>query len=201
MKATFHRYSEVNSFRVRGPISEKEWGVLKFGFHHLAKDLESPLLINLLNAEVPEEILNDMIEFKKTIKDVTAHEIHIVSKDKRIADFLKLDQFYLKNQSKPMRQIVDRLIIEDQAYELEIETIAIDEQLKTMGFDKAAAKLEIRKNTMAKLQKKSLDGFLKWQKQRKLNFKAVPCEVADLETNLQAASDEVTKIMEQPIDL
>lgn len=201
MKAAFHRFTEVSAFIIRGPVTEKEWGVLKFGFHHLAKDLENPLLINILNAELTPEILNDMIEFKNVIKDVTVHRIYVISKDKTVADFTKLDQFYQQNQNTMMRQIIDRLVILDTCYELEMETIKIDEQLKGLGFDKAAAKLEIQKNMVAKLQKKALDAMLKWQKQRKLNFKAVPCDIADLDTTLQTVSDEVTKILEQPLDL
>ncbi len=201
MKIHYNRYTEMSCFTIRGHIGINEWKMLKLGFDMLFKDLEGMLVINGVHAEIPPEVIPYLVEHKKIIPKLTKHKVFIIHKERSIGDFPKLETFLSRFQGSKMRQIGDRIILEDQVYALEQEITSIEAQIQHLGFDEHSSKKEIQKNNMVKTQQRALEECLKWQRQREQDFKAIPSEVEDLELKIKSVTDEITKNLGKAVDL
>lgn len=201
MKIYYNRYTEMSCFTIRGRVGMPEWKMLQLGFDLLFKELEGMLIFNLVHAELQPDVLLLMMEYKKTIPKFTKQKVFIISKERGLGDFPKVELFLSRFQGSKMRQIGDKIILEDQIYGLELETQAIEAQIQALGFDETSSRKEIQKNNMQKTQKKSLDGCLKWQRLRKAQMQKVPCDIEDLEMKLKSNLEEITKSLGKPIDL
>ena len=174
MKIHFSKFSELSCFTVRESIAKNELKMLKLGFDQLLKDLEEMLVINLVNAQISPEFLPGLIEYKKNISKLTTQKVFWITKEKGLGDAPKLELLLSRFQGSKMRQVCDRIILDDKIYELENEIATVHAQIEKLGFDETTSKKAIQKNTMAKVQKNALDACLKFQKKRQTKMKAVP---------------------------
>ena len=201
MKIQYNRYTEMSCFKVRGQVGAAEWKMLSLGFTIIFKTLEEMFVINLVHAEIEPAILPLILEFKKGIAKLTKQKVFIISKERGLGDFPKIEVLLSRFQGSKMRQIGDRIILEDQIYALEQEIISIEAQIQKLGFDENTSKKEIQKNIMVKTQKKSLEGCIKWQKQRKEAMQKVASEEEDLDAKLKSTIEEVTKVFGKELNL
>lgn len=201
MKIHYNRYTEMGCFTIRGMIGPNEWKMLQLGFNLLFKDMQEMFVINMANADISPEVVPSIQEYKKTIPKLTKHKTFIISKEKGVGDFPKFDLLLSRFQGSKMRQIGDKIILEDQIYLLEKNIAAVEAQIAALGFDENSSKKEIQRNIMAKTMKKSLEGCLKWQRLRKVNMQKVPSDVEDLENRIKANVEEIGKIVGKPVDL
>lgn len=201
MKIQYTRYTELGCFTIRGNIGTNEWKMLRLGFDILFKDLEEMLVINMMQSQIIPDMVTEIVEYKKTIPKLTKQKVFIISKEKGVGDFPKMELFLSRFQGSKVRQIGDKIILEDQIYALEQETISIEAQIQTLGFDETTSKKEIQKNHMQKTEKKSLDGSIKWQKARKTSMQKVPSSVEDLDVKIKATLEEITKHFGKAPDL
>jgi DNA-directed RNA polymerase specialized sigma subunit len=201
MKIHYHRYSEMGCFTIRGLVGANEWKMLQLGFNLLFKELQEMLIINMTNADIATETVADVQEYKKGIAKQTKHKVFIISKEKGVGDFPKFELLLSRFQGSKMRQIGDRIILEDQIYNLERDIAGLEAQIVALGFDENSSKKEIQRNSMVKAQKKSLDGCLKWQRLRKTTIQKVPSDMEDLDNRIKANVDELAKILGKPVNL
>jgi hypothetical protein len=201
MKIQYTRYTELGCFTVRGNIGPNEWKMLRLGFDILFKDLEEMLVINMVQTEISSEEVSAIVEYKKLIPKLTKQKVFIISKEKGVGDFTKFELFLSRFQGSKVRQIGDKIILEDQIYALEQEITSIDAQIQTLGFDESTSKKEIQKNYMQKTEKKSLEGCIKWQKLRKMGMHKVPSTVEELDIKIRATLEEIAKYLGREPDL
>ena len=201
MKIQYSRFTEMGCFTVRGKVGINEWKMLRLGFDLLFKELDEMMAINLVNAEIPPEVMPHFLEYKKGIEKMTKQKVFIISKEKGLGDFPKFDLLLSRFQGSKMRTIGDRIILDDQIYGMEQEIVAIEAQILALGFDENSSRKEIQRNNMVKTEKKSLEGCLKWQRLRKTKLQKVPSTIDDLDIKLGATLEEISKILGKPVDL
>lgn len=201
MKIHYHRYSEMGCFTIRGLVGVSEWKMLQLGFNELFKDLQEMFVINMVNAELAPAVVVEIQNYKKLFAKLTKQKVFIISKEKGVGDFPKFELLLSRFQGSKMRQIGDRIILEDQIYILERDIAAVEAQITALGFDENSSKKEIQRNIMVKTQKKSLDGCLKWQRLRKGSMQKVPTELEDLDNRIKANLEELAKALGKQVDL
>jgi hypothetical protein len=201
MKILYNRYTEFGCFSIRGMLEEKDWKVLELGFNTHFKSLEEMTLINLSQAKIPAELIPNMIEFKKTLANITKQKVYIISSIKNLGDFPKFDVFIARFQSQKIRQIARKIVLEDEIYEIETAINEIQEQITALGFDDSSAKKEVQKNITVKTMNKTLEKMIQQFKEREKNLKPDPCEIEDYEIKLKTAIDDLAKATNQPVTL
>ena len=201
MKILYNRYTEFSCFTIRGQIGANEWRMLHLGFDLMFKSLEEMLVINLIHAEIPADVLPQMQEHKKGVAKLTKQKVFFISKEKGLGDFPKFELLLSRFQGSKMRQIGDLIILEDQVYALETEIAATEAKIQHLGFDENSSKVEIQKNYMVKAKKTSLDGCLKWQRLRKVHEQKVPSTVDDLDLKIQSTLEELITVLGKDVDL
>jgi hypothetical protein len=201
MKIQYTRYTELSCFTIRGVVGPSEFKMLQLGFDLLFKELEEILVLNLVNAQIAPELLPVMLEYKKNIVKLTKHKIYWITKDKGLGDFIKMELLLSRLQGSKFRSIGDRIILDDQIYELEQEIVSTEAQIEQLGFDESSSRKAIQQNSMVKTEKNSLEGCLKWQKRRKAKLQKIPSDIEELDLKIKATLEEVLKFLGRVVEL
>lgn len=201
MKIAYNRFIEMSCFTIREKIGAPELKMLELGLEPIFKELEVMMVVNLVHAKIDPAFLPTVIAFKKKINSLTKQKVFWIAKYKGLGDFPKIDLMLSRFQGSKMRQIGDRINLEDQIYELEAEIATIEAQILKLDFNEAQTKKANQKNELIKMQKDALDACLKFQMKRKTKYKAVPCTIEEYELRVQATIADLQKLTGKTLDL
>ncbi len=112
-----------------------------------------------------------------------------------------LELLFSRFQGSKFHNIFEHLNLEDQIYDIEIQTKLAEDQIAALGFDEHSSQKAILQNHIFKSQKKTLEKCLKWQKERKEASTAVLSDIEELDLKIISALAEFKKILGKSVEL
>ncbi|NDG85916.1 MAG: hypothetical protein EBX52_12885 [Proteobacteria bacterium] len=166
MKLKFERFEGVASFTIRGRIELSQFRILAIGLEALVKTIEEPLVVNLTLTEIDAPYVKTMIELKKILAKNSKHKLYWVGKFKGLTDFNDLGLLFSRLGGFKLRQIGERLTIEDEVFKLKAKTEALKAEIEKLGGDGDQAMKIVLENRILKEQNKGLKRVIKFTEAR-----------------------------------
>ena len=166
MKLRFERFEGLAVFSVRGELSPSDMRILEVGLESLMKDLSFPLVLNLSLAKIQTIVIPTLQGIKKALPSQTDKKIHWISEVKNLGDYPALQAFVSRQNGSKLRQIGERLILEDQIYAFEEKSHLIQEKLSKLSGDEGEAHALIFQNQLLSAQERILKETVHFQKER-----------------------------------
>jgi hypothetical protein len=160
MKLKFERFEGIACFSIRGPIELTQLRVLAVGLETLVKSIEEPLIVNFTLAVFDPLYLKTLIELKKTLTKHTRFKIYWIGKGKGLSDFLDLSLLFSRLGGFKLRQVGDRISLEDEVYSLSGRADTLKAELEKLGGDTDQTQKIILENLTLKEQHRMLSKTL-----------------------------------------
>jgi hypothetical protein len=201
VKLKFERFEGLTSFSIRGNITVPEVKILQIGLDSLVKQLETPLIVNLVLADIPDVLAPVLLVLKKSLPPQTKHKIHWISTMKNVGDFPTLNAFISRLTGFKHRQIGERLIIDDQIHLLHEEVAQLKVKVLEASGDEAKAHELILQNQILKEQERILKSSITFQKERLKLQTHVPTQDEESVEKLKTVRQELKKAYGMDLDL
>jgi hypothetical protein len=187
MKLRYEQFEAIACFNVRGKIEATQLRILAIGLETLIKDLQSPLVVNLTHAEVDEVYLKTLIEIKKALTKLTRQKLYWVGKGKGLFDFPEVSLLFSRLGGFKIRQIGERLKLEDSIFSLQTQMEYTKAKVDALGGDEDNAHKIILENKILREQARILKSTLQFQEERIKAQEKVPFEDAEYEEKVKVA--------------
>jgi hypothetical protein len=166
VKLKFERFEGLSSFSVRGEITAAQIKILQIGLENLVKDLDSTLVVNLRLAKIDDSLTPVIQAIKKSLAPPEKIKLHWISSVKGVGDFSTLVVFTSRLTGFKHRQIGERLVLDDEIYELNQQLIELQEKVNGLSGNEDKALAHILENRTLKAQERVLKETIKHQKER-----------------------------------
>jgi hypothetical protein len=201
VKLKFEHFEGLTSLSVRGDLAGTEVKILQVGLESIVKDLDSPLIVNLVLAKIPEVLAPVLIAIKKTLPGQTTFKIHWISPIKNVGEFPALDTFVSRLTGFKHRQIGERLVLDDQIHELHEKVIALEARLGDVSGDAEKAHEMILRNLALKEQERILKASIHFQRERIKLQTPVPSSNKEVKVKTSEAREAIKKAYGLDFDL
>ena len=166
MKLKFERFEGIACFAIRGNVELSQLRILAIGLETLVKTLEEPLVVNFTLATLDPLYLKPLIDLKKLLAKSTKHKIYWIGKGKGLSDFLALNLIFQRLGGFKLRQIGERLTLEDEIYVLRAQVDELKAEVDKLGGDADQAQKIILENITLKEQNRMLNRTLTFMGER-----------------------------------
>ena len=157
MKLKFERFEGISCFAIRGVVELSQLRILAIGLETLVKTLEEPMVVNFTLATLDPLYLKPLIDLKKNLSKATKHKVYWIGKGKGLSDFLSLNLLFQRLGGFKLRQIGERLTLEDEIYVLRARVDELKAELDKLGGDADQAQKIVLENITLKEQNRMLN--------------------------------------------
>jgi len=191
MKLKFERFEGISCFAIRGPVELSQLRILAIGLETLVKTLEEPLVVNFTLAKLDPLYLKPLIDLKKLLSKNSNHKIYWIGKGKGLSDFPSLNLLFQRLGGFKLRQIGERLTLEDEISVLLSTVDELKAQVDQLGGDADQAQKIILENITLKEQNRMLSRILSFMGERmKEQVKSTPSD-AEYSQKVTTALEEL----------
>ncbi len=177
MKLKFERFEGIACFSIREKVELPHLRLLAIGLESLVKDLQEPLVVNYSLATIDALHLKTLIDLKKLLAKGTKHKIYWVGKGKGLSDFLEVGLLFSRLGGFKLRQIGERLALEDQVFTLNQSAELLKAEIDKLGGSGDQAQKIIMENQILREQNRILKKTLGFQEERmKLQVASSPSD-------------------------
>lgn len=194
MKLRFERFEGVSCFSIRGEIVDAQVKLVEVGLETLCKSLEEDLMINLTLAGLTEQSLTHLLALKKKLPSLTKHKVYWVSPIKGLGDFQTISLLASRLPGFKVRQIGERIQLEDDVFTLQSKTMAAEKRIQELGGSQDSSAKIILENKILKEQERILKESIHWQEVRMKGQVKVPSKETDFAQKTAAALGEIKKL-------
>jgi hypothetical protein len=166
MKLKFERFEGIASFSIRGKVELSELRILAVGIETLTRSLEEPLIINFTQAEIAESFLKPLIDVKKILTTNSKQKLYWIGKGKGLSDYLDLSLLFSRMGGFKLRQIGERLTLEDDLFKLNAQIEVLKAAIEKLGGEGDQAHKIILENQILREQNRVFKSTLKIQDDR-----------------------------------
>ncbi len=157
MKLKFERFEGISCFAIRGVVELSQLRILAIGIETLVKTLEEPLVVNFTLATLDPLYVKPLIDLKKNLAKNTKHKVYWIGKAKGLSDFLSLSLLFQRLGGFKLRQIGERLTLEDEIYVLRAQVDDLKAEVEKLGGDADKAQKIVMENITLKEQNRMLN--------------------------------------------
>ena len=201
MKLKFECFEGLSCFSIRDEINESHHRILEIGLETHCKTLTENLVINLTLATFKEPTTKYLIGLKKKISALTKFEIQWISHQKGLGDFSTIDIFTSRLSGFKLRQIGERIQLEDEVYLLQMRTQVAEAKVAELGGGHDRAQSIILENRVLKAQERILRESIHWQEERMKLQTNVKSPDVNIDEKLQLALAEFNKASPEKVDI
>jgi hypothetical protein len=177
MKLKFERFEGISCFAIRGVVELSQLRILAIGLETLVKTLEEPMVVNFTLATLDPLYLKPLIDLKKNLSKGTKHKIYWIGKGKGLSDFLSLSLLFQRLGGFKLRQIGERLTLEDEIYVLRARVDELKAEVDKLGGDADQAQKIVMENITLKEQNRMLNRVTTFMGERmKEQIKSTPSD-------------------------
>jgi len=158
MKLKFERFEGISCFSIRGTVELSQIRILAIGLETLVKTLEEPLVVNFT--------LAILIDLKKLLSKSAKHKVYWIGKGKGLSDFLSLSLLFQRLGGFKLRQIGERLTLEDEIHVLRARVEELKSEVDKLGGDADQAQKIVLENITLKEQNRMLNRITSFMGER-----------------------------------
>ncbi|MBU6153304.1 MAG: hypothetical protein KGP28_03280 [Bdellovibrionales bacterium] len=166
MKLKFERFEVISCFSIRGVVELPQIRILAIGLETLVKTLDEPMVVNFTLATLDPLYLKPLTDLKKLLAKSTKHKVYWVGKGKGLSDFVSLSLLFQRLGGFKLRQIGERLTLEDETHELHARVENLKAELEKLGGDGDQAQKIVLENITLKEQHRMLTRMTKFIAER-----------------------------------
>ncbi len=166
MKLKFERFEGIASFTIRGQVELSEFRILAIGLETLVKTIEEPLVVNVSLATIDPPYVKTMIELKKILAKAAKQKIYWIGRFRGLTDYNELSLLFARLGGFRLRQVGERLALEDSIFSLSAKLEAIKAELEKLGGDGDQASKIVLENQVLKEQNRSLKRTIRFMGER-----------------------------------
>jgi hypothetical protein len=166
MKLKFERFEGISCFAIRGPVELSQLRILAVGLETLVKTIEEPLVVNFTLATLDPLYLKPLIDLKKHLAKTTKHKVYWIGKGKGLSDFLTLNLLFQRLGGFKLRQIGERLTLEDEILVLRARVEELKSEVDRLGGDADQAQKIVMENITLKEQFRMLNRITSFMGER-----------------------------------
>ncbi len=166
MKLKYEQFEGIGSFTVRGRIEASQFRLLAIGLESLAKNTPSSLVVNLTRAPFDEAYTKNLIELKKAVQKLTRQKIYWIGKVRGLCDFPEIGLLFSRLGGFKLRQVGDRLKLEDDLYGLHEQIESVKKRIDELGGDEDNAHRLILENKILREKLRILSQTVRVQDDR-----------------------------------
>jgi regulator of replication initiation timing len=191
MKLKFEQFDGIASFVIRGRIESSQFRLLAIGLESLIKGGQSPLIVNLTRAPFDEAYVKYLLELKKTLQKTTRHKIYWIGKTRGLCDFPDIPLLFSRMGGYKLRQIGERLKLEDEVFGLQLQIEDVRRQVEALGGDEDNAHRIILENKILREKARILRQTLQFQEERMKGQQKTPPTDPDHGEKRRAAQEAI----------
>ena len=198
MKLKFEHFEGLSCLTVRDTVTAEQLRLFIVGLDSIAKTLDQTLVINMMLAHHDATVTNVLSQTKKKFS-THAQKIFWVGKEKPLADFQNIDLFVSRTPGSKMRQIAEKIKLDDEIYALTEKLKNLEnreKEVEASGFDTHNLILE---NQIMKEQKRILDECIVWHEQRMGLQKPVLIDNETSASEIAAQTKELVKSLKESL--
>ena len=166
MKLKFERFEGIASFSIRGKVELSELRILAVGIETLTRSIEEPMIINFTQADIAESFLKPLIDVKKILAKNSKQKLYWIGKGKGLSDYLDLALLFSRMGGFKLRQIGERLTLEDDLFKLNAQIEVLKAAIEKLGGEGDQAHKIILENQILREQNRAFKATLKFQDER-----------------------------------
>jgi hypothetical protein len=174
MKLKYEQFEGIGSFTIRGRIEAAQFRLLAIGLESLVKNTPSPLVVNLTRAPFDEAYTKNLIELKKTVQKLTRQKIYWIGKVRGLCDFPEIGLLFSRLGGFKLRQVGDRLKLEDDLFDIHGQLVSIKKRIEELGGDEDNAHRLILENKILREKLRILSQTVRVQEERMKAQQATP---------------------------
>jgi len=191
MKLKFERFEGVASFTIRGRVELSQFRILAIGLEALIKNIEEPLVVNLTLAEIDPQYVKTMQELKKILTKNSKHKLYWIGKFRGLTDYNDAGLLFSRLGGFRLRQIGERLALEDEVFKLNSKTEALKAEIDKLGGDGDQALKIVLENRILKEQNKGLKSAIRFMEARMKNQTRSSPSDSEYEQKVKQALDDL----------
>jgi hypothetical protein len=191
MKLKYEQFEGIASFTIRGRIEASQFRLLAIGLESLVKETHTPLIVNLTRATFDEAYLKNLIELKKAIQKLTRQKLHWVGKTRGLCEFPEIGLLFSRLGGFKLRQIGERLKLEDEIFALNESLLIVKDQIARLGGDEDNAHRIILENKILREKERILKNTARFQEERMKRQVKNPSVETDHDEKVRAALDAI----------